>query len=722
MLEDIHRETIQKAYSAFLENKSLKARFGQKQMIAEIARALGSISTDNNGHRVSDPSVTVIEAGTGTGKTVGYLLPTVIMAQAAKKTLIISSATITLQEQIISKDLPDIIKNTGLEFSFALAKGRGRYVCLNKLDQLLQADQTDSAPLDLFAAEGFSIEQNSFSQALHREMLEQFSTSRWLGDRDSWPDAIENQQWQMITTDHAQCSGSRCGYFNQCPFYRAKAKLEKADIVVTNHDLVMADLVLGGGAILPAPKDSLYIFDEGHHLPSKAINHFAYHSRLKATSTWLEKAGKHLQKARTQQPFPEELDKRLGKIKLEFDELIKALRHASTLLFSIAHFKPQIQENNQVAIFRFPGGVLPETVIAQAKILKKGFSDSCTMLEKAGKDLNNAMDDHVSGLDRRLIEQFYTEIGAILMRLQNQSQLWQTYTIVDSNNEPPSARWIKWSEGAFGEELEVFSSPILSAHTLSSNLWNNCYAAVVTSATLASLGNFDRYRMGSGIPIESRCVIVPSPFIHANAASLVIPVMNTDPRKPEEHTSELITMMPELLNLRQGSLALFSSRRQMKDVYNGMPASVQNNILVQDDYSRQVLLKRHRETIDKGENSTLFGLASLAEGIDLPGSYCEHVIIARIPFAVPNDPVEASLAEWIEAQGRNSFMEITVPDAVIHLVQACGRLLRTEKDTGQITLLDRRVITQRYGQMILNSLPPFTRKIENKSTLKTTEI
>ncbi|MDP0587715.1 MAG: ATP-dependent DNA helicase DinG [Candidatus Endonucleobacter bathymodioli] len=721
MLEDIHKQTIQKAYSAFLENKSLKSRSGQKQMIAEIARALGNISTDNNGHRVSDPSVTVIEAGTGTGKTVGYLIPTIIMAQAAKKTLIISSATITLQEQIISKDLPDIIKNTGLEFSFALAKGRGRYACLNKLDQLLQAEQTNSPMIDLFADEGSSIEQNSSSKTLYMEMLEQFSTSRWLGDRDSWPDTLENQQWQMITTDHAQCSGKRCGYFNQCPFYRARKNLEQADIVVTNHDLVMADLVLGGGAILPAPKDCLYVFDEGHHLPSKAINHFACHSRLKATSIWLEKAGKHLQKARTKQPFPDELDKLLEKIKREFDGLIKDMGYIRTLLSSVTNFKPQIRENTQEAIFRFPGGILPEPIIAQAKILKIGFSKACTTLEKVSNGLKSSMDGDGSEFDRTLAEQFYPEIGAILMRLQNQSQLWQTYTIIDSDNEPPSARWLKWSEGDFGEELEVFSSPILSANTLSSSLWNNCYASVVTSATLASLGNFDRYRMGSGIPVESLCVIVPSPFIYANAASLVIPAMNTDPRKPEEHTSELIAMMPDLLSLRQGSLTLFSSRRQMKDVYNGVPSSVQKNILVQDDYSRQVLLKRHRETIDKGESSILFGLASLAEGIDLPGSYCEHVIIARIPFAVPNDPVEAALAEWLEAQGRNPFMEITVPDAVIHLVQACGRLLRTEKDTGQITLLDRRVITQRYGQMILNSLPPFTRKIENKSTHKITE-
>ena len=140
--------------------------------------------------------------------------------------------------------------------------------------------------------------------------------------------------------------------------------------------------------------------------------------------------------------------------------------------------------------------------------------------------------------------------------------------------------------------------------------------------------------------------------------------------------------------------------------------SGQDKVLLQDDYSRQALLKKHRERVDKKEVSVLFGLASLAEGIDLPGQYCEHVVIAKIPFAVPDDPVEAALAEWLEAQGRNPFMEITVPDAAVKLVQGCGRLLRTEQDTGQITLMDRRLVTARYGQMILDSLPPFARKIE----------
>ena len=713
MLEDSQKKTIQTAYSAFLKSKELKARPGQKLMIAEIARALGGIDMDAEGRRTSDPSVTVIEAGTGTGKTVGYVIPGVAMAKAADKRLIISTATVTLQEQIISKDLPEIILKTGLKFSFTLAKGRGRYACLSKLDRLLQEEQSVASLMDMFAGEGAVGQQDETSLKLYQHMLEEFSASRWEGDRDSWPDALEDQQWRLITTDHAQCSGRRCGYFNQCPFYRARGDLEKADVIVTNHDLVLADMALGGGAILPGPKNCIYIFDEGHHLPDKAIDHFSCHARMKGTVSWLEKASKHIQKILGQNALPGELGERLEKLQPEFDQLVHALGHARSLLLAEATFEPRVQGEMTVAVYRFPEGVVPPAIRQQAEILKVGFSRCSGMLEKVAKELNEAMDGGVPGVDRWQAEQLYPEIGAMQMRMENQFQLWLSYTLPDPEGDPPSARWLKWTEGSFGEELEVFSSPILSSMTLWQTLWNPGYASIVTSATLAALGNFNRFRMRSGIPPESKCVVVPSPFQHTTAARLVIPAMESNPRDSEAHTDEIIDMLPELLEGEKGALVLFSSRRQMRDVHFGLSDEWREKILLQDDYSRQELLKLHRQKVDEGKVSTLFGLASLAEGIDLPGSYCEHVVIAKIPFAVPDDPVEAALADWLEAQGRNPFMEITVPDAAIKLVQACGRLLRTEQDTGRITILDRRLVTQRYGKLIMESLPPFRREVEH---------
>ncbi|EPM73849.1 ATP-dependent DNA helicase DinG, partial [Pseudomonas syringae pv. actinidiae ICMP 18886] len=178
------------------------------------------------------------------------------------------------------------------------------------------------------------------------------------------------------------------------------------------------------------------------------------------------------------------------------------------------------------------------------------------------------------------------------------------------------------------------------------------------------------------------------------------PDLKADPRDSVAHTAAIIRDLPGLVEGSRGTLVLYSSRKQMQDVFDGLDRDWRKQVFIQGNLSKQ-------ET----ESSVLFGLASFAEGVDLPGAYCEHVVIAKIPFAVPDDPVEAALAEWIEARGGNPFMEIAVPDASLRLVQACGRLLRTEEDRGTITLLDRRVVTQRYGKAILNALPPFRREI-----------
>jgi ATP-dependent DNA helicase DinG len=163
---------------------------------------------------------------------------------------------------------------------------------------------------------------------------------------------------------------------------------------------------------------------------------------------------------------------------------------------------------------------------------------------------------------------------------------------------------------------------------------------------------------------------------------------------------------------------LFSSRRQMLDVMQGLPRKWLDRVLCQDDYQKAQLLKYHRHRVDQGEQSVIFGLASFAEGVDLPGKYCTHVLIAKIPFAVPNDPIEMTLSAWIELQGQNAFMTLAVPEAAFRLVQASGRLLRSETDSGRITLFDERIINRRYGKTILNSMPPYRKEIfEEELTL-----
>lgn len=714
MLSNELKSQIQGAYSRFLEAKELKPRYGQRLMIAEVAKGLGAVPVDDEGKRQGDPAVVAVEAGTGTGKTVAYCLATIPLAKSAGKRLVIATATVALQEQIVFKDLPDLMRNSGLNFSFALAKGRGRYLCLSKLDLLLQEGAAQGATAQLFEEEGFRIDIDADSQKLFTKMIERLAGNRWDGDRDSWPEALEDEQWARLTTDHSQCTGRHCPNFQQCAFYKAREGMTKVDVIVTNHDLVLADLALGGGAILPPPGDTLYVFDEGHHLPDKAINHFAHFTRLRATADWLEQVAKNLTRLLAQNPLPGEF----GRLIEGIPELAREIRAQQQFVYSaceeIGDFRPgEDMEGRERPRHRFAGGVVPEHLREMGIELKKGFNRLTDQFTRLSEILKEAMDgDGSAGVTSYQAEEWYPLFGSLLARAQSNWELWGAFTAEDSEDSPPTARWMTLVENGSYHDIEVNASPILAAETLRRHLWNAAFGALVTSATLTALGSFDRFRMRSGLPKAAATAVVPSPFRYAEAGVLRVPDLKADPRKADEHTAAIVRELPAMLEGARGSLVLFSSRKQMQEVFDGLDRDWRKRVLIQGNLSKQETLNKHKARVDDGEPSVLFGLASFAEGVDLPGAWCEHVVIAKIPFAVPDDPVEAALSEWIEARGGNPFMEIAVPDASLRLIQACGRLLRTEQDTGTVSLLDRRVVTQRYGKAILNTLPPFRRQID----------
>ncbi|RJG14098.1 ATP-dependent DNA helicase DinG [Pseudomonas cavernicola] len=713
MLSTELKSQIQGAYSRFLEAKSLKPRYGQRLMIAEIAKVLGAITVDDEGRRDSEPAVVAVEAGTGTGKTVAYSLATIPIAKAAGKRLVIATATVALQEQIVFKDLPEVMRNSGLNFSFALAKGRGRYLCLSKLDMLLQEGEAQSATAQLFAEEGFKIDVDEGSQKLFTQMVEKLAGNKWDGDRDSWSEALEDADWARLTTDHSQCTNRHCPNFQQCAFYKAREGMSKVDVIVTNHDMVLADLALGGGAVLPDPRETLYVFDEGHHLPDKAIGHFAHYTRLRATADWLEQTAKNLSKLLAQHPLPGDL----GRLIEQVPELAREVRTQQQFMFNaceqLADFKAgEDMEGRERPRHRFVGGLVPEHLWEMGIELKKGFSRLTDVFTRLTELLKEAMDGEAAiGIASHQAEEWYPLFGSLLARAQGNWELWTAFCVEDPEDSPPMARWLTLAESGALFDIEVNASPILAAETLRRNLWNVAYGALVTSATLTALGTFDRYRMRAGLPKVAVTAVVPSPFHHADAGVLRVPDLKADPRDAAAHTAAIIRELPQLVEGSRGTLVLFSSRKQMQEVFDGLERDWRKRVFIQGNLSKQETLNKHKARVDGGESSVLFGLASFAEGVDLPGAYCEHVVIAKIPFAVPDDPVEAALSEWIEARGGNPFMEIAVPDASLRLVQACGRLLRTEEDRGTITLLDRRVVTQRYGKAILNALPPFRREI-----------
>lgn len=731
MLPDQIKEEIQQAYKQILASKSLRPRYGQRVMIAEIARALALIDADqdagegseNAAETGSNGPVCVIEAGTGTGKTLAYVLGTLPLAKHLGKKVVLATATVALQEQVTQRDLPDIAKHSGLSFSYTLAKGRGRYLCLSRLDQILQGNDSENAMLALFGDDVSDLgAPTPGDTALYESMLDKISRGEWHGDRDDWDGVMRDADWSPVTVEAGQCAGQKCSNYSRCFFYQARDQVQKVDCVVANHDLVLVDLALGGGAILPAPEDTIYIFDEAHHLPAKANQHFSSSTRLRATMQWLDASARTLARLAADTVINDNgvIAREQSDIKPLFKQLSEALGTALLLV------EPLLQANasgNQRAAgskhgsadggeaMTFALGVVPVELREQAVQLASRFYRLTRGLREISTVLRRQMEEADTLPGRQHAEQWFPLLGSMASRAEASEKLWQAFASKDAADQAPSARWLSQVEQGDSTDIVLSCSPVLAAHTLTENLWQRCAGAVLTSATLSALEKFDVLAMRAGLPAHTVFHRIASPFDYASAARLIIPKLNCDPSDSRAHTAAIVALLPQLLDKSEASLMLFSSRRQMLDVLEGLSDEWRHIILCQDDHQKAQLLNFHRQRIDKGEPSVIFGLASFAEGVDLPGKYCEHVLIAKIPFAVPNDPIEATLAQWLEQQGKNPFMTLAVPEAAFRLVQASGRLLRSETDTGRITLFDERVISKFYGKSILASLPPFTRDI-----------
>ena len=700
LLADEYKDLIQGAYSAWLDARGFRGRRGQRAMIADIARTFAAAGEVED--RSSGEHICVIEAGTGIGKTVAYLVAAIPIAQALGKKLIVATATVNLQEQLVLRDLPDIAKHSGIQFNAVLAKGRGRYVCLERLDRHLRNAETESAELQLFDEELMSDD----GRALFGAMLAGVADGSWAGDRDSWAEELEDEVWARATTDHRACAGPRCGFFRQCPFFRARDELHEVDVIVANHDLVLADLALGGGALLPAPEDAVYVFDEGHNLSDKALGHFRYSARLRGTIRWLEGLGGFVGSMVQRLHRPPELEApalEIAQVLPGLTERLAALRDELEQALAL-----HAQGDGRMR-HRFPHGRVPDDLGEPSRVLADGFESIAGWLQRMSDALKEVMEGKADFAKAFEAQDWFPALGNHISRAFAQFALW--YDLAEPGTEP-RARWVTRVEYEESTDLEISSCPLLAASILENSLWSRCHAALVTSATLTALGRFERFQMESGVPDGALMARYPSPFDYARLGVFQVPAMRSDPRDPPAHDGELAELLPRLIDPQEGTLVLFMSWRQLRSVLQQLPEEMTSAALVQGSLPRHAMLEEHRARRDRGEGSAIFGLQSFAEGIDLEGDYLSHVVIAKLPFGVPDDPIAEGLSEWVEDQGRNAFFTLAVPDAALRLVQACGRLIRSEEDHGRITLLDRRIVTLRYGQALLDSLPAYRREID----------
>lgn len=686
MLEDAVKQQIRDFYTSVSDTvPGFKPRGGQRKMIGSIASTMGNANTKNN--PVDDGSnIIVVEGKTGVGKTVGYLVPAIVLARSLGKKLVVSSATVALQEQLVNRDIPSVLSAYHEQVKVVLAKGRGRFVCEMRLIRLAGGAQEelfgDAAAWDRPPKDG----EINLLATLH----ENLGSGKWNGDKDSLEHNIADDLWSKITNDSNGCVGRRCRQFSACAYFKARQALDDGDLIVANHDLVLSALS-SDSTLLPSPDESIFVFDEAHHLPSVAVSRFSAKHALHGAAQWLERIPPLIQRTTSalgQNACFRMLSSNAHDLAERLNEMYGAMKHSAAFA-------------DDKKTLRFAHGTLPANLMSTAENIQSLSTNlvECFGAVKDALETSRKENEHLAPM----IDSISSEMGLFNGRSQNLKKVWDLM-LVALVDGMPCAKWIE----SDGRDFHVCASPISAASILYEHLWKRASGVVLTSATITTLGSFDFFLRNSGLSkLDAvNTLSVQSPFDFENQGEIFVPSMNTDPTDAQGHTSEIAGILPGLLEGYSGSLVLFASRAQMKKVYELIPVNVREKVLMQGDMTRKQILSEHSERVTNGNPSTIFGMASFGEGVDLPGKLCDQVIIAKIPFAPPDTPLEQAMAEWIEKNGGKPFFEISLPKAGLNLVQWIGRLLRTEDDYGRIVFLDTRIIKKSYGKMLINGFPP----------------
>ncbi len=741
---------------AVAASKGFRSREGQRRMAEHVARTL-SVATLGKAEKSNLPqesqigavsgadepvrAIAVIQAGTGVGKSLAYCAPAIALALARNTRVVISTATVALQEQLVNKDLPALAALLPEPFRFALAKGRGRYVCKLKLERLTgmaadgaaaehgsHGEEGDNFEDDLFAdeeaGEGASRavrppHEVAARLQFHTGIAQALNRGAWDGDRDSLDAQPAADLWAPMAADAASCTGKHCPSFNGCVYYERRKTLVGAQVIVVNHDLLLSSL---NNRLLPELDNCLLILDEAHHLPATALAQFACRMDL-GRHAWAERLAQRAVRVGVRLEVTEVAD-----IPMHASQMRQALQQVERLVMELYGEALQTGLANafnatgrNTSRARLPLGELPEALqgpLGRVAHHASGFLDALRVIASA---LRAEMRDQPA-LARRL-SAMYAQLGALAPRLEQTLDTAQLLLRDATPGTAPAAKWFTLEVDGDLVTLQAHASPLLPGATLRNNLWNKVRGAVLTSATLTSCGRFDFFLRESGLhglheEGVATTLEVPSPFDYAKQGKLIAVETRADPREAAAYVAEMVkALMRDLADVRHGALVLFTSREQLRMAVEALTSRLKPIVLLQTAMPRQQLMATHRHRVAEGLPSIIFGMQSFGEGLDLPGKLCESVFIAKLPFASPDDPVSEARAEWLRTVGRDPFTELVVPATAIRLAQWVGRAIRSEDDRASVYCYDRRLVRTSYGQRLLQGLPAFA-----LTTVRATEV
>jgi ATP-dependent DNA helicase DinG len=594
---------------------------------------------------------TIVEAGTGVGKSLAYLVP----ALRAGRRVVISTGTIALQEQLVRKDIPLVIKALGVSARVELLKGRNHYLCKAKYEKMSS--------------------ERLIAPSIAMEKLWNWAERTETGDRGELDFSPRSDDWEALDADADDCVGEHCSQFAECFFFKRRDAARFADIVVVNHALFFLDLAVGGGLL---PQYDYVILDEAHQAEKYAT------SALTAT---LSPAGVGRMMRRLHRTY---------NIPAGFDaELDEAMRRLQSTLARVPGDRypvaanediPTVLESVRESLYRLENFVHGHWLDA----LRKPTENEAEVERRRDLALR-AIAAHVATVDRIERASFEASSGTV------------------ASDEIDAIAWVERGEGE--ARYEINAAPFEVASFLKTMLFARTQSVVLTSATIAEGKSFAFLRETLGID-DAQELVAPSPFDYRTQARLYIAGPELNPKLPN-FAERAAPIIEECLDRTNGrAFVLFTSYARLREVYAILRERIPFPAKMQGDLPRGALLEWFRTT----NNAVLFGTGTFWEGIDVVGDQLSCVIIDRLPFPSPAEPLVAARLAALEARGKPGFAHYMIPSAIVRLKQGFGRLIRSKTDRGLLALLDGRAVGMRYGATIVDALPP-AKRIDDLSEL-----
>ncbi|MBD3184161.1 DEAD/DEAH box helicase [Candidatus Poribacteria bacterium] len=597
----------------------------------------------------------IVEAGTGVGKSFAYLIPIINFAVNRSERVVVSTNTISLQEQLINKDIPFLQEILPHDFKVVLVKGRSNYLCLRRLEGVMTYDENL-----------FDTKEEDEMVRIHQWAEKTKDGS--LSDLEPHPNL---NVWNQVCAERDNCLGPvKCHYAKQCFYQKARSTIYKANLLVVNHHLLFSDLALRrentGFSVLPGYK--YVLLDEAQNIENVATDHIGISLSNFTVSYLLDSLCRR--------------DRKRGLlVRLKAGDCFDLVDKA---------------RSNSASFFELVEQWFGYENSGTKRLRQKGVVDN--LLDKPLLDLQMTL------RDLREVSQTEEEEKEIYAHIERCQRVRDEINIFLNQSLDDSVYWVEISRGRFNT-VRLNSAPVNVSEDLRPGLFNSMESVIMTSATLSTDKNFEYFKQRIGLS-KCRELMLGSPFDYKRQVCIYIPLDMPDPRSFDAFTTAAEEKIKHYIQMTQGkAFVLFTSYHMMNRIYKQLKTWMQeqniNSFKQADGLSRHVMLERFKKDVD----SVIFGTSSFWEGVDVRGESLSNVIVVKLPFSVPTHPVVEARIENIQARGGNSFMEYNLPEAIIKLKQGFGRLIRTKDDKGIVAILDPRIKTKFYGKLFLKSLP-----------------